>query len=83
MLESAEYGQIRTDYNQKSIRFFKNSYRPPADLRFNKSDAVFLPGKLRTIVQEDYYADVRVLFRDAPPPFDAVIGRLQSLAEKL
>lgn len=83
MIESAEYGQIRTDYNQKSIRFFKNSYRPPDDLRFNKSDALFLPGKLRGMVEEDYYADCRLLFRDEPPAFDAVIERLQSLAEKL
>ena len=83
MIESEEYGQIRADYNQKSIRFFKNSYRPPEDLRFNKSDALFLPGQLRATVEEDYYADVRLLFRDGPPEFDAVIGRLQTLAEKL
>lgn len=83
MIESAEYEQIRVDYDEKSIRFFKNSYRPPEHLRFNKSDAVFLPGKLRAMVEEDYYADVRLLFRDDPPPFDAVIERLQGLAEKL
>ena len=83
MIESDEYGQIRTDYNQKSIRFFKNSYRPPDGLRFNKSDALFLPGKLRAMVEEDYYADCRLLFRDEPPAFEAVIERLQSLAEQL
>ena len=83
MIESSEYGQIRTDYNEKSLVFFRNSYRPPEDLRFNKSDAILLPGNLRAMVEEDYYADVRLLFRDGPPPFDAVIGRLQSLAAKL
>ncbi len=83
MIESDEYGQIRADYNQKSIRFFKNSYRPPNDLRFNKSDALFLPGKLRAMVQEDYYSDCRLLFRDGPPAFDAVMERLQGLADKL
>ena len=40
MIESPEYGEICADYNEKSIRFFKNSYRPPDELRFNKSDAV-------------------------------------------
>jgi len=83
MIESDEYGQIRTDYNEKSIRFFRNSYRPPDHLRFNKSDAIFLPGDLRAMVEEDYYADCRVLFRNEPPAFDAVLDRLQSLAEKL
>jgi nucleotidyltransferase AbiEii toxin of type IV toxin-antitoxin system len=83
MIGSAEYAQIRTDYNQKSIRFFKNSYRPPDDLRFNQSDALFLPGTLRAMVEEDYYADCRLLFRDEPPAFDAVIERLQGLAAKL
>jgi hypothetical protein len=83
MIESAKYLQIRTDYNQKSIRFFKNRYRPPNDLRFSASDAIFLPGELRALVEEDYYADVRLLFRDEPPSFDAVIADLQRLAEKL
>jgi hypothetical protein len=83
MIESAEYQQIRADYDEKSIRFFKNSYRPPEHLHFNKSDALFLPGNLRAMVEEDYYADVRLLFRDEPPPFDAVVRRLQGLAEKL
>jgi hypothetical protein len=83
MIESAEYLQIRTDYDQKSIRFFKNRYRPPNDLRFSASDAIFLPGELRALVEEDYYADVRLLFRDELPSFDAVIAELQRLAEKL
>jgi hypothetical protein len=35
------------------------------------------------MVEEDYYADCRVLFRDEPPAFDAVIERLQGMADKL
>ena len=83
MVESEEYAQIRADYDAKSRRFFPRSYRPPTGLRFNQSDALFLPGDLRRMVEEDYEADCRRLFRDEPPSFDLVIGRLQVLAEKL
>jgi len=83
MIRSDEYSQIRADYDQKSKQFFANSYRPPNGLRFNCSDALLLPGELRAMVEEDYYADCRRLFRSEPPAFDLVIERLQGLAEEL
>ena len=83
MIESEEYAQIRADYDEKSKQFFPKSYRPPDGLRFHKSDALFLPGDLRKIVEEDYYKDCRPLFRDEPPAFELVVQRLRGLAESL
>ena len=83
MIESEEYAEIRADYDAKSKQFFGRFYRPPEGLRFNHSDALFLPGDLRRMVEEDYYADCRRLFRDEPPAFELVIDRLQGLAQKL
>lgn len=83
MLDSDEYERIRLDYDEKSREFFPKSYRPPEGLRFNKSDALLLPGDLRKLVEEDYYADCRRLFRDEPPRFSDVVERLQRLIDKL
>jgi hypothetical protein len=83
MIESEEYAQIRADYDEKSKQFFPKSYRPPDGLRFNNSDALFLPGDLRKIVEDDYYKDCRPLFRGEPPAFERVVQRLRGLAERL
>ena len=43
MLASPEYESIRRDYDEKSRAYFANSHRPPNNLHFASSDALFPP----------------------------------------
>lgn len=80
MLAAAEYETIRRDYDEKSRRFFKNSYLPPDDLRFHASPALFPDDALRRELRADYDRDVGVLFfRGSFPPFDAVLARFEEI----
>ena len=84
MLASDEYAEIRADYDAKSREFFPRSHRPPDGLSFAKSDAIWLPGNLRAEVEKDYVDDCTRLFWDGSMPrFDAVLDRLQSIADRL
>jgi Nucleotidyl transferase AbiEii toxin, Type IV TA system len=54
MLESDEYGEIRRDYDALSSRWFPRSHRPPAELSFRKSPALFPPAQLHEELAADY-----------------------------
>jgi nucleotidyltransferase AbiEii toxin of type IV toxin-antitoxin system len=82
MLLGAEYEEIRRDYDEKSRAFYSNSYRPPANLRFDKSPAFFPDGALRKELEADYEQDVRPLFFGGTfPPFADVLDRLGALRD--
>jgi hypothetical protein len=50
MLESDEYEAIKVDYDEKSRAFFPRGYRPPPDLCFANSNALFPSGELRAAI---------------------------------
>ncbi len=80
MLKDSEYARIREDYDEKSRRFFGRSYRPPADLRFNASPALFPDSALRRELQADYERDVAALFFEGRfPSFSDVLARLEEI----
>lgn len=83
MLDSAEYEQIRCDYDEKSRAYFPNSHWPPADLRFSSSDALFPSDELRARIEPGYEEECRRLFFRPHPPFAAVLERLQGIRELL
>jgi len=62
MLASDEYDEIKADYDEKSRIFFPRSYRPPPDLRFTTSDALFPPDDLRVAIEPGYEEECRRLF---------------------
>jgi hypothetical protein len=80
MLASHEYTEIRKDYDAKSRAFFPKSYRPPADLTFASSPALFPEGSLRDHLATEYREQCELLFANGDyPPFDLVLARFQEI----
>jgi len=83
MLHSAEYAAIKTDYDTKSREYFPRSYRPPDNLSFAASTALFPSDELRDVIEADYERECARLFYGSHPPFPDVLGRLQALRDLL
>lgn len=79
MLGSKEYELIRLDYDEKSRAFFPKSYRPPVDLRFGSSDALYPDEELRAKIEPVYEEECRRLFFRPHPPFSDVLARFEEL----
>lgn len=84
MLASAEYEEIRRDYDEKSRAVFPKTYRPPADLSFIDSPAFFPQPELRERLATDYATQCRLLFSGATyPSFDEVLTRFAEIRHLL
>ncbi|HCF99411.1 MAG TPA: nucleotidyl transferase AbiEii/AbiGii toxin family protein [Chloroflexi bacterium] len=84
MLASREYEEIRSDYDETSREFFAKIYRPPADLSFADSPALFPEPELRERLAVDYEAQCRLLFSaGAYPSFDEVLERFEEIRKLL
>jgi hypothetical protein len=83
MLESDEYLEIKTDYQEISLRFFKKSYAGPPDLSFANSDGLFPAADLRDQIAVDYDEQCRTLCYGPYPSFDEVLGRFESMRDLL
>lgn len=84
MLEGPEYADICKDYDDKSRHYFAASYRPPTDLRFRESPALFPDDALRRDLVRDYDTDVAPLFFDGRfPAFTDVLGRFETIRHLL
>lgn len=83
MLESDEYEAIRLDYDEKSRTYFPNSYRPPPDLRFTSSNALFPPDELRAQIEPGYEEECQRLFFRPYPNFGEVLERFTEIRDLL
>ena len=84
MLRSPEYREIREDYDANSRRYFERTYRPPKDLSFASSPALFPTGSVREALAADYRTQCELLFANsAYPPFDEVLARFEGLKDLL
>jgi len=83
MLVSDEYGEIKADYDEKSRAFFPRSYRPPPDLHFMTSDALFPPDELRVAIEPGYEEECRRLFFRPHPGFGEVLERFAEIRDLL
>lgn len=83
MLVSDEYDEIKTDYDEKSRAFFPRSYRPPPDLRFTTSDALFPPDDLRAKIESGYEKECQRLFFRPHPGFGEVLERFTEIRSLL
>jgi len=82
MLASPEYEEIRRDYDRKSREFFAGSYRPPAEVSFTDSPALFPDGSLRDRMAAEFEEQCELLFAgDDYPAFDDVLARFQEIRE--
>ena len=84
MLATPEYTEIRQDYDAKSREFFPKSYRPPDDLSFSSSPALFPDGPLRDQLATEYRQQCELLFSHGDyPPFQDVLARFEELRHLL
>lgn len=84
MLESPEYQTIRKDYDEKSREFYGKFYRPPEDLSFAASPALFPDAELRQRLAADYEEQCRLLFSGGDyPTFDQVLARFEEIRDLL
>jgi hypothetical protein len=79
MLESEEYGHIKTDYDRVSRENFPKSYVPPPGMKFSKSDALFPPPALRTVLAAEFEKQCKALCFGSIPTWDDLQARLDSL----
>jgi len=83
MLASPEYREIRDDYDAKSREFFARIYRPPADLSFAASPALFPDEELRKEIATGYESECQLLFAGSYPSFDDVCARFEEIRNLL
>jgi hypothetical protein len=83
MLASPEYTTIREDYDTTSRKFFPKSYRPPAELSFRDSPALFPEPTLRGRLAIDYEQQCRLLFSGGYPGFNDVLARFAEIRHLL
>ena len=83
MLQSDEYGVIKSDYDLISTQHFPKSYVPPPDMTFAKSDALFPPDDLRAVLGSEFEAQCRVLCFGPFPAWDEVQTRLNGIRDFL
>jgi hypothetical protein len=83
MLRSGEYAAICRDYDALSCQWFPRSHRPPANLSFRESPALFPPTQLREQLEADYARQCALLFPGDFPSFADVLGSFEQLRDQL
>jgi hypothetical protein len=83
MLRSGEYADIKADYDRISREYFAKSYVPPPEMTFAKSDALFPPADLSTMIGAGFEAQCRVLCFGPFPTWLEVQARLEAIRELL
>jgi len=83
MLRSAEYAEIKEDYERISKKYFPTHYFCPEENSFARSDALFPPNDLGPALRADYEEQCRVLCYGPYPAWPEVLGRFESLREAL
>ncbi len=83
MLGSAEYAEIKADYDKISSAYFAKNYRPPEGLSFANSDAIFPPKELSTTLGREYEAQCKALCYGTYPAWREVLAAFEDLKERL
>jgi hypothetical protein len=83
MLRSGEYGAIKADYDQISREHFSRSYFFPENMSFGRSDALFPPPELESVIGQEYEAQCRLLCYGPYPSWAQVKARFLELRELL
>jgi len=83
MLRSPEYAAIKADYDQISRTHFSKSYFFPEEMSFARSDALFPPPELMTVIGAEYEAQCRMLCYGPYPAWADVQARLLNMRDLL
>jgi predicted nucleotidyltransferase component of viral defense system len=83
MLRSAEYGEIKQDYDNISRVYFPKSYFHPDQMSFANSDALFAIGDLSSAIGKEYEGQCQILCFGPHPSWAAIQARFVKLRELL
>lgn len=83
MLKSAEYAEIKADYDRISRAHFSRSYFQPEAMSFASSDALFPPTKLAAIIEAEYTEQCRMLCYGPFPSWGDLQARFLALRNLL
>ena len=83
MLKSAEYGEIKADYDRISREHFDRSYFFPEGMRFAASDALFPSLDIDPVLRAEYESQCRVLCYGPYPVWAEVKERFLELRDLL
>src|ERR1700723_1222631 len=83
MLQSAEYGEIKQDYDRISRTHFPGSYFYPDQMSFANSDALFAKGDLSAAIGREYKGQCEILCFGSHPSWETVQARFMELRNLL
>ena len=83
MLQSAEYGEIKQDYDRISRTHFPGSYFYPDQMSFANSDALFATGKLSSTIGREYEGQCEILCFGSHPSWETVQACFNALRNLL
>jgi len=83
MLKSAEYGEIKADYDRISREHFYRGYFFPEGMRFELSDALFPPSDIELTLEAEYEAQCHMLCYGTYPSWAEVKLRFLELEKWL
>ena len=83
MLKSDEYGTIKVNYDQISRQHFPKSHFCPDGMCFARSDALFPPVALATLIAEEYQRQCRTLCYGPFPTWDQVLSQFETIRNLL
>jgi hypothetical protein len=83
MLQSPEYAEIKTDYDQISRTHFPKSYFHPEEMSFARSDALFPVAELAAAIADEYEGQCRLLCYGRFPSWSEVQARFEELRKLL
>ena len=83
MLESAEYGSIKKDYDEISRAHFPKSYFFPDEMSFARSNALFPPPELAETIGVEYETQCRTLCYGPYPSWAEVQARFLEIRRLL
>ncbi len=79
MLQSAEYDEIKQDYDRISRTHFPGSYFFPDQMAFANSDALFSSGELAAMIAREYATQCDILCFGPYPAWNTVQARFTDL----
>jgi hypothetical protein len=79
MLKSAEYPEIKADYDRISREHFDRNYFYPDGMSFAKSDALFPPVALAASIGPEFEAQCRMLCYGPHPSWAQIQARFLEL----
>jgi hypothetical protein len=83
MLGSAEYGEIKGDYDRLSRSHFERNYFHPEGMSFARSDALFPSPELQAIIGPEYEAQCQMLCYGPYPSWAEIQARFLELRDSL